>query len=100
MPTYQFITINSAEYTESGVVLVNYNEDRSILIDPGHDGWDKLQEWVAEGNEIAPYVPPPEPTNEELIDMAGPVLVAFIKAYAKREGLTLAQVRNALIAEM
>jgi hypothetical protein len=45
-------------------------------------------------------VPEPELTNEELIDQAGPVLVAFIKAFAKREGLTLAQVKAAIIAEM
>jgi hypothetical protein len=42
-----------------------------------------------------PAAPPP-PTADEEIDRAGAIFLAFLKAYAEREGLTLAQVRDAI----
>jgi hypothetical protein len=105
MPTYRGLTIISATYQENGSVKVNFaigddGRERWISIREGQDGWDYLQEWVADGNSIDPYVPPVPLTNEELIDMAGEVMTAFLKAYANREGLTLQQIRDAILAEM
>ena len=63
--------------------------------------WLKVLAWQGEGNAIEASDPePPAPTNAELVDMAGPVLIAFLKAYAEREGLTLAQIKNAIVAKM
>lgn len=60
-----------------------------------------IQKWLDEGNTIFPEDPPIPPlTNEQLIDLAGPVLIAFIKAFAKREGVSLQQIKNAILAEM
>ena len=79
-------------------VLVRY-EDGTEAGMPVNDR--EIKEFLADGNTIEPADPPlPPPTNEELIDMAGPVLVAFLKAFAKREGLTLQQIKAAIVAEM
>lgn len=60
-----------------------------------------IKAWLDAGGVIEPMIPEPaEPTNDELIDLAGPVLVAFIKAFAKREGLTMQQIKAAILAEM
>ena len=90
--------IETVKIREDGGYLVN--DKYSVPNDTGNRHFQLIQEWVASGNVPTPYTPKPEPTNAELVDMAGPVLVAFIKAYAKREGLTLVQVRDAIVGEM
>ncbi len=63
--------------------------------------WILVEAWVDEGNAIESELPDaPPPTNEELVGMAGPILTAFLKVYAQREGVTLTQIRDAIIARM
>ena len=95
------ITINTVKWAspEHGGVIVN--DQYFVPNDTNNRHWVKVEAWVNEGNFITPEDPaPPPPTNQELVDMAGPVLLAFLKAYAAREGLTLAQIRNAVVAQM
>lgn len=62
---------------------------------------NRIRAWEAAGGVIEPADPPPTPpTDAELIDMAGPVLVAFIKAWARHQDIPLAQIKNAIVAEM
>ena len=80
-------------------VIVNGQYHVPVITDNRH--WVAVEQWINGGNMIASELPePPPPTNAELVEMAGPVLLAFIKAYAQREGLTLAQVRDAIVANM
>lgn len=95
------ITINTVKWTSpdhSGVVV------NGIYFVPNDDNnryWDLVLAWINEGNFIQPEdPPPPPPTNEELVEMAGPILTAFFKAYAQREGITLIQLRDAIVAKM
>lgn len=96
------MNIISARYGEDdhSIEVVTDSGTYSVPASGSNRHYRMLMEWVAEGNTIAPYVAPPVPTNAELVDMAGPVLVAFLKAYAEREGLTLAQIRDAIVAKM
>ena len=81
--------------------MYDTEENMSIPDSTGNRHWNEYLEWVAEGNTADPVdTPLPPPTNDELIDMAGTVLVAFLRAYAKREGLTMKQIKSAIIAEM
>lgn len=66
----------------------------------GRDVVLSAEEETALRAEWSAWTPPAPPTNDELIDLAGPVMVAFLRAYAQREGLTLRQVRDAIIAEL
>lgn len=57
--------------------------------------------WIADGKPVEPAdPPPPPPTADQKIDRAGEIFLAFLKAYAQREGLTLAQVRDAIKANL
>lgn len=95
------ITINTVKWTSPAHIGVVVNNQYFVENDPDSRNWMLVQEWVNSGNFITPEdPPPPPPTNEELVEMAGPVLIAFIKAYAQREGLTLIQVRDAIVAKM
>ena len=58
------------------------------------------EEQTALEAEWAAWSPPPPPTGDERIDMMGPVMVAFLKVYARDRGLTERQVRDAIIAEL
>lgn len=54
-----------------------------------------------DGTDFGPVpAPPPPPSADARIDHAGDIFIAFLKAYAEREGLTLAQVRDAIKSKM
>lgn len=64
--------IVSANYTEEGainVVVVDHPPGLWISVPPdeGNKDYVAIQAWVAEGNTIAPYVPPPEADPEPTI---------------------------------
>lgn len=54
------MTIISAQFTESGMILVN---NKMHVPDTEHDRerWG-ISDWIAEGNTIAPNVPPAKST--------------------------------------
>ena len=92
------ITIETVKLVEGGWLV---NGRYTVPDNPDNRYYQFVQDWIDEGNTPEPADPPPTaPTNQELIDMAGPVLVAFLRAYAQREGLTLQQVRDAIVANM
>lgn len=60
-----------------------------------------VQKWIDAGGTVDPVDPPPAPpTQDEEIDQMQAVFIAFLKAYAQREGVTLQQIRTAIKAQM
>lgn len=85
-------------------VLVNGTITIPYPIEPINDPTEiptiaDVDNW-AQTNTIEAEDPVPTYTNAELVDLAGPVVVAFIKAYAQREGVSLQQIRDAIVAQM
>ncbi len=60
----------------------------------------QVQEWIDAGGVVGPYVPPVPPTDDEQIDKQGRIFKAFLKSYAKRMGITPAQLRADIKAEL
>jgi len=94
------MNIESVKLTQDQLnyIAVVNGRAHTIPIIEGNRHYKLVQEWIAQGGTVDPADPPI--TNAELVDLAGPVLVAFLKAYAQREGITLAQLKNAIVAEM
>jgi hypothetical protein len=85
---------------QTGGVL-RLDDGAYIPNDPRNRDWREYQDWIAEGNTPLPIdPPPPPPTAAEKIDSAGEILNAFLKVYAQRESLTLAQVRDVIKAQL
>ena len=73
----------------------------------GNADYDEIQRRAALPPEDPEHIdilpadpPPPTPTADQKIDRVGEVFLAFLKAYAQREGMTLAQVRDAIKANL
>ena len=64
--------IQSVIYTDETNTAVSVNGDVFVPIDTRNRHWQLIEQWVAQGNTIAPYVPPPVPTDAERIDAAFP----------------------------
>lgn len=99
------MNIESAKYTSEGNVAVVINGTvHNVPAVDGNRHYKILMEWVAEDPEvniIDPADPEPAlPTDDEKIDSIDPILFAFLKAYAKREGVTMAQLKTAIKAEL
>jgi len=90
------------------------NEDNSsVLIMP--QGWNTPQpcetyhqgiidEWIAEGNTIAPYVPPVEPTAEEQVyaqvDNLDGVMSALVNTVSDITGATVDTIKTKMKAHL
>ena len=93
--------IVSAKYTNQDNTNILVNGQHPVPVALGNRYYHRVLDWVEQGGTIEAADPPPDPpTNSERIDLAGPILMAFLKAYADREGITLQQIKNAVIAEM
>ncbi len=80
---------------------------RHVPPDPANRHYQEIQRRAALPVEDPEHIdilpadpPPPPPTTDQKIDRAGEIFLAFLKAYAQREGLTLAQVRDAIKANL
>jgi hypothetical protein len=62
------MTIETVELTEDGSYLVNGS--MTVPNNSGNRHYQGVQEWIAEGNTPDPYVAPPEPTIDDIYDMA------------------------------
>lgn len=55
-----------------------------------------IEDWQNDGNEVAPYVAPPEPTDEELRAAMAPLTARQLRLGLIANGLTLASVQAAV----
>ena len=92
----------SAKYISEDMVKVIINNiTRFVPVTEDNADYRKLMQWVARGNTIEPADPEPTPpTNAELVDALNPIVRAFFKVYAQREGVTMQQLKNAIVQEM
>ena len=49
--------INTVSFTAEGTYLVN--DDAYVPLDPANKDYQAVQVWIAEGNTVDPYDPPP-----------------------------------------
>lgn len=67
--------IESAQYSneeQTSVSVVFNGENVSVPVDADHRYYQMLMSWVAEGNTISPYQPPPEPTDADIVEQILP----------------------------
>ncbi len=97
------MNISQAKWQDADETALDATIDGKAIsgIRAGSQFWRRVQDWIGDGNTPAPADPPPPPPSaDERIDRAGDIFTAFLKAYAAREGLTLAQVRDAIKAQL
>jgi len=78
------MNITTAVYQEDGSILIN--DSMTVPVDEGNRHYNMVQEWVAEGNVISPYVEPTPPVDNR----------TDIQKIESATGLTKAQIKSAL----
>lgn len=97
--------ISNAQYTDPEHTVVNFTlqDGRRVPTPVGGRFADRIQEWIDEGNTIADYVPPPQPTGDEQINgwlAHSPWAIGLVWAIADLTGKTEAQVISAIKSRM
>lgn len=59
---------------------------------------DAITQWIADGKPVAPYVPPPEPTPEDVREAMPPLTARQLRLGLVDNGYSVAQVEAAIAA--